>query len=81
MRLLSTFVALALSTSASLAGDLGPLSPGTPAGVKRAQASDNTILLSVIGAGAIAFIGVVISNGGHTTLSPTVSQSSTTTTG
>jgi hypothetical protein len=79
MRLLSTFVALALSTSAALAGDLGPLSPGAPAGVKRAQAGDNTILLSVLGAGAVAFIGVVISSGGHTTLPPTVVASPSTT--
>ena len=80
MRLLSTFVALALSTSAALAGDLGPLSPGAPAGVKRAQAGDNTILLGVLGAGAVAFIAVVVSNGGSTILPPTVNQSTTTTT-
>lgn len=80
MRLLSTFVALALSTSAALAGDLGPLSPGAAAGVKHAQAGDNTILLSVLGLGAVAFIAFVVSNGGSTTLSPVVNQSSTTTT-
>ena len=80
MRLLSTFVALALSTSAALAGDVGPLSPGAPAGVKNAQAGDNTILYSVLGAGAVAYIAYVISNGGSTTLSPIVSQSSSTTT-
>ena len=52
MRLLSCFLALALSTSAALAGD--PLSPGAPAGVKRAQMSDSTILYGALGVGAVA---------------------------
>jgi hypothetical protein len=79
MRLLSTFVALALSASAAMAGDTGPLPPGAPAGVKHAQEGDNTILLVALGAGAVAFAAVVISNGGHTTLSPVVQQSASTT--
>jgi len=79
MRILSTFVALALSTSAALAGSLGPLPAGTPAGVKQAQAGDNTILLSVLAGGAIAFAAIVISNGGRTILAPV--QVSTATTG
>ncbi len=66
MRILSIFVALALSSSAALAGNLGPLPAGTPAGVKQAQAGDNTVLLGVLGAGAVALIAVVISNGGST---------------
>jgi hypothetical protein len=78
MRILSTFVALALSTSAALAGNLGPLPAGTPAGVKQAQAGDNTILLSVLAGGAVAFIGFVISNGGRTTLSPVEASTATT---
>jgi len=81
MRISSTIVALALSTSAALAADLGPLPPGAPAGVKHAQSSDNTIIYSVLGAGALAFIGFVIAQGGSTTLPPTVNQSSTSTTG
>jgi hypothetical protein len=81
MRLISTFLALALSTSAAMAGDLGPLSPGAPAGVKHAQEGDNTILLSVLGAGAVAFIAVVVSNGGSTIVPAPVLQSSSTTTG
>ena len=81
MRLLSSFMALALSASAAMAGDLGPLSPGAPAGVKQAQQSDNTILYSVLGAGAVAFIGVVVSNGGSTTLSPVVPQGTSSTSG
>ena len=81
MRLLSTCVALALSASAAMAGDLGPLSPGAPAGVKHAQESDNTMFFGALGAGAVAVIAFVVSNGGSTTLSPTVSQSPSTTTG
>ena len=81
MRLLSTFVALALSTSVAVAGDLGPLSPGAPAGVKHAQEGDNTILYSVLGAGAVAVIAFVVSNGGSTIVPKPVSQSSSTTTG
>jgi hypothetical protein len=81
MRILSTIVALALTTSAALAVDVGPLPPGAPAGVKHAQLSDNTIIYSALGAGAVAFIGFVIAQGGSTTLPPTVSQSSTSTTG
>ena len=79
MRLLSTFVALALSASAAMAGDLGPLSPGAPAGVKHAQEADNTILFAVLGAGAVAVIAYAVSQGGSTTLSPQVVQPTTTT--
>jgi hypothetical protein len=78
MRILSTFVALSLSTSAALAGNLGPLPAGAPAGVKQAQAADNTVLLSVVAAGAAAFIGVVVSNGGRTTLAPVLAATATT---
>ena len=81
MRIVSTFVALVLTMSAAFAADVKPLPPGTPAGVKRAQSADNTVLFSVLGAGAVAFIALVISQGGSTTLSPTVNQSTTTSTG
>jgi len=81
MRLISTFVALALSASAAMAGDLGPLPPGAPAGVKHAQEENNTLLLGVLGAGAVAAIALVVSQGGSTTLAPTVVQSPSTTTG
>ena len=82
MRLLSTFVALALSVSTAMAGDLKPLSPGAPAGVKQAQQEgDNALLYGVLGAGAVAVIAFVISNGGHTTLSPVVAQSTSSTSG
>jgi len=81
MQISSILVALALSTSAALAADVGPLPPGAPAGVKHAQESDDTILYSVLGVGAVAFIAFVVSQGGSTTLPPAVVQSSTTTTG
>jgi len=81
MRISSTIVAFALSSSAALAANIAPLPPGAPAGVKHAQSDDNTILYGVLGAGAAAFIGFVISQGGSTTLPPTVSQSVTTSTG
>ncbi len=79
MRLLSTFVALALSASTAMAGDLGPLPPGAPAGVKHAQEADNTVLFAVLGAGAVAVIAYAVSQGGHTTLTPPVLQSTSTT--
>jgi hypothetical protein len=81
MRISSIIVALALSTSTALAAGVGPLPPGAPAGVKHAQSNDNTILYGVVGAGALAFIGFVIAQGGSNTLPPTVTPSSTTTTG
>lgn len=74
MRLLSSFLALALSTSAALAGD--PLSPGAPAGVKRAQESDNTVLYAALGAGAIAGFVVALTSGSNS--GPTPSAPSTT---
>lgn len=79
MRLLSTFVALALSASTAMAGDLGPLSPGAPAGVKHAQEADNTVVLGLLGAGAVAVIAFAVSQGGSNTLPPTVVLSPSTT--
>jgi hypothetical protein len=76
MRLLSTFLALALSTSAALAGDVGPLSPGAPAGVKRAQTSDSTILYAALGVGAIAGFVVALTSGSNS--GPAVSAPTTT---
>jgi hypothetical protein len=62
MRLLSSFLALTLSTSAVLAADTGRLSPGHPAGVKRAQAENNTPLYVLAGTAVLAGIAVGISN-------------------
>ena len=82
MRLLSTFVALALSTSAAMAGDSAPLSPGAPAGVKRAQEDNNIVLFTALGAGAVAAIAFVLVSGGNTTAPGTVVQlNNVTTTG
>ncbi len=77
MRLISSFLALALSTSAALAGDVGPLSPGAPAGVKRAQTSESTILYAVLGVGAIAGFAVALttgSNSGPAPVTPTTTS-------
>ncbi|MBA2587292.1 MAG: hypothetical protein H0U98_01575 [Alphaproteobacteria bacterium] len=65
MRLLFSFLALALSISAVQAGDVGPLSPGAPAGVKRAQEGSNIILYSVLGVGAIAGFAVALTSGNN----------------
>jgi hypothetical protein len=64
LRLISGFLALALTTSAALAGDVkGPLAPGAPAGVKRAQdVGSNTFLYIALGAAAIAGIAVAASS-------------------
>ena len=80
MRLLSCFLAFALSTSAALAGD--PLSPGAPAGVKRAQMSDSTILYGALGVGAVAGFIVALtsgSNSGPAQAAPTTTSIASTT--
>jgi len=80
MRLFSCFLALALSTSAALAGD--PLSPGAPAGVKRAQMSDSTILFGALGVGAVAGFIVALtsgSNSGPVQAAPTTTSIASTT--
>lgn len=80
MRLLSSFLALTLSTSAALAGD--PLSPGAPAGVKRAQMSDSTILYGALGVGAVAGFIVALtsgSNSGPVQAAPTTTSIASTT--
>ena len=76
MRLLSGFLALALSASAALAGDVAPLSPGAPAGVKRAQMKDSTILYGLLGVGAVAGFVVALTSGNNS--GPTVAAPSTT---
>jgi hypothetical protein len=78
MRLLSSFLALTLCTSAALAADVGPLSPGAPAGVKRAQENGNTILYIALGAAAIAGIAIAVS--GDDDAAPTPAPPATTTT-
>jgi len=70
MRLLSFSLVLALSTSAALAGDVGPLSPGAPAGVKRAQANDSAVLYALLGAGALAGFVVALTMGNNSGPAP-----------
>ena len=81
MRLLSSVLALALSTSAALAGDVGPLAPGAPADVKRAQEGSNTVLYILLGAAAVAGIAIAASSGSDAAPSNGGSTSTTTTTG
>ena len=81
MRLISGFLALALSTSAALAGDVGPLAPGAPAGVKRAQdVGNNTILYVALGAAVIAGIAIAASSDDNAAPTPTPPATTTTTT-
>lgn len=57
MRLISSILALALTTSAALAADTGPLTPGAPAGVNHAQGGDGKLV--AFGLAALA-LGVII---------------------
>jgi hypothetical protein len=79
MRLLSSFLALTLSASAALAGDVGPLSPGAPAGVKRAQISGETALYIALGVGVIAGIAIAASDGDDAKITPAPPTTTTTT--
>ncbi|HET7085224.1 MAG TPA: hypothetical protein VFI23_10670 [Rhizomicrobium sp.] len=80
MRLISSFLALTLSATAALAGDLTPLRPGAPAGVKQAQEFNHTTALYlVVGAAVVAGIAVAASSGNDGT-APTNGGTTTTTT-
>jgi hypothetical protein len=81
MRLLSSFLALTLSTSAALAADVGPLSPGAPAGVKHAAMEGNTVLYVAIGAAAIAGIAIAASSGDDAKPATPAPPATTTSTG
>ena len=76
MRFMSSFFALALAASPALAGDVGHLSPGAPAGVKRAQHSDSTLLYGLLGVGAVAGFLVALTSGNNS--APAVAAPSTT---
>ena len=80
MRLLSSFLALAISTSAALANDVLP--PGAPAGVKKAQdmGQGNTLLYIGLGAAAIAGIAIAASCGDDASPTPAPTTTSSTTT-
>ena len=76
MRLLSAFLALALSTSAALAADVAPLSPGKPAGVKHAQDWNGPSVYVLVGVGVLAAaIGIISAN--HSNGAPTGGPSGT----
>lgn len=59
-----TFIAIALSStliaSTALAADVGPLTPGKPAGVKQAQMNTTTWVL--IGAGVVTAIAIGVAS-------------------
>jgi len=63
MRLISAVLALALTSSAALAGDTKPLSPGAPAGVKNAQLGIEPGLYIVLGVALVVGIAVAASSG------------------
>jgi len=78
-----TLIAVALATtlvsSAVLAADVGPLTPGKPAGVKAAELSTTSLVL--IGAGAVAAIAIGVassSNGSPVQASPPLAVPATT---
>jgi hypothetical protein len=61
--LISTALALALSTSSLAAAEVGPLSPGKPAGVKKAEYEGDPTLLIVLGVAIAIGIAVAVSSG------------------
>lgn len=84
MRLISSILALvlatgALTTSAALGADTGPLKPGVPAGVKHAQA-DGRLVAFGLGAVALAAIILAVSQDDDSPATPTPPATTTTTT-
>ena len=78
-----TMIAVALATSlvssAVLAAEVGPLSPGKPAGVKQAELSSTSWVL--IGTGALAAIAIGVassSNGSPVAATPPIAVTTTT---
>ena len=63
MRLVSLVLAMALTSSAALAGDVKPLAPGAPAGVKKAQLGMDSGLYIVLGVAIVVGIAVAASSG------------------
>ena len=62
MRTLTAIVlSSALTASAAMAADVGPLAPGKPAGVKQAELNTTTWVL--LGAGAITAIAIGVASG------------------
>ena len=74
--LITTVLALALTTSSLAAAEVGPLAPGKPAGVKKAEYEGDPTLLIVLGVAVAIGIAVAVSNsnnnnGGTTTQTTT----------
>jgi len=63
MRLVSLVLAMALTSSAALAGDVKPLAPGARAGVKKAQLGMDSGLYIVLGVALVFGIAVAASSG------------------
>lgn len=83
LRLISSFLALALSASTAWAADVAPLRPGYPAGVKPAQdynMGDHTLLYVGLGAAVIAGIALAASSGNDAPVGTVVNPVTTTTT-
>jgi len=71
-----------VSSAFAATDSVGPLAPGKPAGVQKAQAEDSTTLLWVLGAGlVIGGIALVATNGGDKAPTGTGTTSGTTSTG
>ncbi|HET7085676.1 MAG TPA: hypothetical protein VFI23_12945 [Rhizomicrobium sp.] len=81
MRILTALVlSSVLAASAAMAGEVGPLAPGKPAGVKNAQM--NTTAWVLIGTGVVTAIAIgVASSSNGSPLSGPVNVAVTTTTG
>ena len=62
--LIASILALALSTTSLAAAEVGPLSPGKPAGVKKADLGVPVGVVVVVGLVAIIAIAVASSGGG-----------------
>ena len=62
--LISTALALALTTGSLCAAEVGPLSPGKPAGVRQANFRDDNTILIVLGVAVVIGIVVAASSGG-----------------
>jgi len=65
---------LIVSSAFAATNAAAPLAPGKPAGVKKAQAADNTLLI-VLGLGVVAGgVALVASGGGKNTVATTTSS-------
>lgn len=64
MRILTAIIlSSALVASNAMAGDVGPLAPGKPAGVKKAEMSTTTWVL--LGSAAVVAIAVGVASGSN----------------